>query len=183
MKKNPNDNYYTTTNPIVIEDGDTAEQMIFLINAKNRLVIRSLLEEDIKSFVDHYKGVTSKEKREKKRVLYENIPEKNSQNYFFCIEKINGIGDNENDDSIYGLPREPLGICIVTDEEVDLQGRRKPSELGAFLYDFNNEIANQVDDMLPIIANYLEVEETRIYFVLKQPQKVARWMPATFFRF
>ena len=107
-------------------------------------------------------------------MLYENIPEKNSQNYFFCIEKINGIGDNENDDSIYGLPREPLGICIVTDEEVDLQGRRKPSELGAFLYDFNNEIANQVDDMLSIIANYLEVEETRVYFVLKQPQKVAR---------
>ena len=67
MKKNPNDNYYTTTNPIVIEDGDTAEQMIFLINAKNRLVIRSLLEEDIKSFVDHYKGVTSKEKGEKRK--------------------------------------------------------------------------------------------------------------------
>ena len=68
MKRNPRDNYYTTTNPMIIEDGDTGEQMIFLIDSKNHLVIRSLLEEDIKPFIDRYNGITSKERREKKRM-------------------------------------------------------------------------------------------------------------------
>lgn len=29
MKKNPNDNYYTTDNEMILEDGDTGEQYIF----------------------------------------------------------------------------------------------------------------------------------------------------------
>jgi len=67
MKKNPNDNYYTTDNEMILEDGDTGEQYIFLIDRKNMLVIRSFLEEDIKPFILNYDGVTSKERREKKR--------------------------------------------------------------------------------------------------------------------
>lgn len=65
MKKNPNDNYYTTDNEMILEDGDTGEQYIFLIDRKNMLVIRSFLEEDIKPFILNYDGVTSKERREK----------------------------------------------------------------------------------------------------------------------
>ena len=41
MKRNPKDNYYTTTNSMVIEDGDTGEQMIFLID-KCIIVVVSL---------------------------------------------------------------------------------------------------------------------------------------------
>lgn len=67
MKKNPNDNYYTTDNEMILEDGDTGEQYIFLIDRKNMLVIRSFLEEDIKPFILNYDGVTSKERREEKR--------------------------------------------------------------------------------------------------------------------
>ena len=34
MKRNPNDNYYTTDNEMILEDGDTGEQYIFLIDRK-----------------------------------------------------------------------------------------------------------------------------------------------------
>lgn len=166
MKRNPNDNYYTTTNPMIIEDDDTGEQMIFLIDPENRLVIRSLLEEDIKPFTDQYEGITSKERREKRRLLYENIPEEGSELYFFCIERIIGEEDKEQPDSIYGLPREPIGICGRADEEIKLDGR-VPSELGAFLYEYDEVTANCVDAMLPIIAEYLLVEKTQVYFVRK----------------
>lgn len=172
MKRNSKDNYYTTTNPMIIEDGDTGEQMIFLIDYENRLVIRSLLEEDIKSFTDHYKDITSKEKREKRRLLYENIPQNGSELYFFCIEKIIGEEDKEQPDSVYGLPREPLGICGRSDEEVKLDGR-VPSELGAFLYEYDEVTANCVDAMLSVIAKHLKVKKTQVYFVRKA-SKVAQ---------
>lgn len=171
MKRNPNDHYYTTTNDIIIEDAATEEQMIFCIDSKNRLVIRSLLEEDIKPFTDQYNGITSKERREKRRLLYENIPKEGSQMYFFCIEKIIGEEDKEKPDSIYGLLREPLGICGRSDKEITLE-RKIPSEIGAFLYEFDEFIANCVDAMLPIIAEYLKVEKTQVYFVRKPQKKV-----------
>ena len=85
MKRNPEDKYSTTTNSMILEDNDTGEQIIFLIDYENRLVIRSMLEEDIKPFIDQYKDITSKEKREKRRTLYENLQKEDSQNYFFCI--------------------------------------------------------------------------------------------------
>lgn len=166
MKRNPDDKYYTTENDMIIEDATTGEQMIFLIDYKNRLVIRSLLEEDIKPFTDQYEGITSKERREKRRLLYENIPEEGSELYFFCIERIIGEEDRRQRNSIYGLPREPLGICGRSDEEILLEGKVE-SELGAFLYEYDEFIANCVDEMLPIIAKYLKVEKTQVYFVRK----------------
>ena len=66
MKRNPNDNYYTTDNEMILEDGDTGEQYIFLIDRKNMLVIRSFFEEDINPFILNYDGVTSKERKAKK---------------------------------------------------------------------------------------------------------------------
>lgn len=170
MRRNPNDRYSTTTNPMVIEDDDTGEQMIFLVDDKNRLVIRSLLEEDIKPFICQYVGLTSKERRDKRRLLYEHISESNSQEYFFCIEKIIGEEDKEDSTSIYGLPREPIGICGRSDEEVTLT-EKVDSELGAFLYDFDVDTANCVENMLHIIAEYLKIQKTNVYFVRK-PQKV-----------
>lgn len=170
MKRNADDNYYTTTNPMIIEDGDTGEQMIFLIDSKNRLVIRSLLEEDIKPFTNQYRDITSKERREKQRFLYENIHSKDSQMEFLCIEKIIGEEDKEDPTSIYGLPREPLGIGGKADEEIMLQGKRE-AEIGAFLYDFDEHIANCVDEMLSIVAKYLGVKKTQVYFVRKPSHK------------
>lgn len=172
MKRNPEDKYYTTTNDMIIEDGKTGEQMIFLIDYKNRLVIRSLLEEDIKPFVIPYKDITAKERREKLRFLYEYIPKKDSEWYFFCIEKIIGEENPDDPTSIYGLPREPIGICGRSDEEIMLEGRQD-SQIGAYLYEFDEYIAECVDAMLPKIAKYLKVKETKVYFVRK-PSKGVR---------
>ena len=51
MRKNPKDNYYTTDNDIIIEDGDTGEQMIFFIDKENGLVIRSFMEDEINCII------------------------------------------------------------------------------------------------------------------------------------
>lgn len=171
MKRNPEDNYSTTTNSMILEDDDTGEQIIFLIDSENRLVIRSMLEEDIKPFIDQY-NITSKEKREKRRTLYENISKEDSQNYFFCIERIIGEEDKDDPTSIYGLPREPIGVGGRSDEVIMLD-KRIDSEISAFLYEFNEPIGRCIDDMLPSIAEYLKVKKTQVYFITK-PQKIVQ---------
>ena len=153
MKRNPEDNYSTTTNSMILEDDDTGEQIIFLIDPENRLVIRSMLEEDIKPFIDQY-NITSKEKIEKRRTLYENISKE------------------DDPTSIYGLPREPIGVGGRSDEVIMLD-KRIDSEISAFLYEFNEPIGRCIDDMLPMIAEYLKVKKTRVYFITK-PQKIAQ---------
>lgn len=171
MKRNPEDKYFTTTNDMIIEDGTTGEQMIFLIDSKNRLVVRSLLEEDIKPFVERYRNITAKERREKLRFLYNYISDKDSAEYFFCIEKIIGKESKKDKTSIYGLPREPIGIGGRSDEEIMLEGKRD-SQIGAFLYEFDADVAECVDNMLLKIAKYLGVEQTQVYFVRKTSKKV-----------
>lgn len=65
MKKNPKDNYFTTDNDIILEDGDTGEQMIFFIDKENGLVIRSFMEDEVKYIISRYDNITSSEKRKK----------------------------------------------------------------------------------------------------------------------
>ena len=83
------------------------------------------------------------------------------------VEKIIGKENRKDPTSIYGLPREPLGVCCRMDEEVFLQGKEN-SELGAFLYEFDEKVANSLYDMLLILAKYLKVEKAQVYFVKPQ---------------
>ena len=174
MKRNPEDKYSTTTNSMILEDNDTGEQIIFLIDYENRWVLRPMLEEDIKPFIDQYKDITSKEKREKRRTLYENLQKEDSQNYFFCIERIIGEENKDDPTSIYGLPREPIGVGGRSDEVIMLD-KRIDSEISAFLYEVNEPIGMCIDAMLPMIAEYLNVKKTQVFFIAK-PQKIAQWI-------
>ena len=70
MKKNPNDNYYTTENEIIIEDGDTGEQQIFFMDIENGLVIRSFMEDEIDCIISQYDNITSSEKRKRLNTIY-----------------------------------------------------------------------------------------------------------------
>ena len=111
MKKNPNDNYYTTENEIIIEDGDTGEQQIFFMDIENGLVIRSFMEDEIDCIISQYDNITSSEKRKKKRFLREELPKENSQYNYFVVEKIEGENQKRKRlNTIYGLPRTVIGM-------------------------------------------------------------------------
>lgn len=111
MRKNPKDNYYTTDNDIIIEDGDTGEQMIFFIDKENGLVIRSFMEDEINCIISQYDNITSSEKRKKKRLLREELPKENSQYNYFVIEKIEGENlKRKRLNTLYSLPRTAIGL-------------------------------------------------------------------------
>lgn len=165
MKKNPNDNYYTTDNEMILEDGDTGEQYIFLIDRKNMLVIRSFLEEDIKPFILNYDGVTSKERREKKRVLYNELPKENSQYSYFVIEQIIGKPNKRDENSIYGLPRIPIGMearCRAT------AVTEKPQDaIEMYIFTKYENLAEAVSFTLKKLADFFNIEgNAQIYPVI-----------------
>lgn len=165
MKKNPNDNYYTTDNEMILEDDDTGEQYIFLIDRKNMLVIRSFLEEDIKPFILNYDGVTSKERREKKRVLYNELPKENSQYSYFVIEQIIGKPNKRDENSIYGLPRIPIGMgarCRAT------AVTEKPQDaIEMYIFTKYENLAEAVSFTLKKLADFFNIEgNAQIYPVI-----------------
>ena len=111
MRKNPKDNYYTTDNDIIIEDGDTGEQMIFFIDKENGLVIRSFMEDEVKYIISRYDNITSSEKRKKRKILNEELIKKGSQYNYFVIEKIEGENlKRKRLNTLYSLPRTAIGL-------------------------------------------------------------------------
>ena len=111
MRKNPNDNYYTTDNDIIIEDGDTGEQQIFFMDVENGLVIRSFMEDEVKYIISRYDNITSSEKRKKRKILNEELIKKGSQYNYFVIEKIEGENlKRKRLNTLYSLPRTAIGL-------------------------------------------------------------------------
>ena len=111
MRKNPKDNYYTTDNDIIIEDGDTGEQMIFFIDKENGLVIRSFMEDEVKYIISRYDNITSSEKRKKRKILNEELIKKGSQYNYFVIEKIEGENlKRKRLNTLDSLPRTAIGL-------------------------------------------------------------------------
>lgn len=157
MKVNKKDNYFTTEDPMVIEDGDTGEQQIFLIDRENRVVIRSLLEDDIKNFISNYDSITSKQKRDKMRLLYKVLPHKDSQYYFFAVEQIIGK-ESKRWDSIYGLPRVPMGICIRFIQTENRLTTQKEEGIEAYLYEKYTDKLISVSKMIEQLAQSFGIE-------------------------
>ena len=111
MKKNQKDNYFTTDNDIILEDGDTGEQMIFFIDKENGLVIRSFIEDEVKYIISRYDNITSSEKRKKIKILNEELIKKGSQYNYFVIEKIKGENlKRKRLNTLYSLPRTAIGL-------------------------------------------------------------------------
>lgn len=115
MRRNVSGKYEVTEGEMLIKDTESGEEMLFLLDEENKLVIRSLLEEDIKPVVSILK-ITSSEKRKSMKTLWEMIPQQGSENYAFVAEKI--VGNNsdncyEKDRVIIGVGfRETDGICV-----------------------------------------------------------------------
>ena len=105
MKQNESGLYGVVEGEIFITDEETGEKMIFVLDKENEVVIRSLLENDIKSVAKIVKG-SSSEKRNYMRSLWDFIPQKGSENYAFVVEKIVG----NNSDNCYEKDREIIGV-------------------------------------------------------------------------
>ena len=147
MKRNPNDNY------AIIEgdenwliDNDTGLKMLFYIDRKSRIVVRSLLQEDIAEFVD--KLDQPKEAKVKLKIgLNSLIKEANSQKYYFAIEKIVEKESKNTWDEIYGLRREPIGMAYRIIYKAKKKGKNK-SEIYAEVFSKNARIANDIKQAL-----------------------------------
>ena len=165
MKRNPNDNYYTTDNEMILEDGDTGEQYIFLIDRKNMLVIRSFFEEDINPFILNYDGVTSKERKAKKRLLYQELPKENSQYSYFVIEQIIGKPNRRNKNSIYGLPRIPIGMGVRY--RASAVTAKPQDAIEMYLFTKYENLAVVTSSTIEKLANFFNIEgNAQIYPVI-----------------
>ena len=154
MKRNPKDEYTTVEeNEYMIEDASTEERLLFLIDEEKRIVFRSFLEEDINPFIDMY-DATAKEKRQKKRILYEELPKKGSQMYFFAIEKIIGEKQTGKWDEIYGLERIPIGIGTRSTEATILELDNQKAAIQAYVY---TQYENMTVDVRDVIMKVAEI--------------------------
>ena len=131
MKRNEEDKYYLEEGDNEhIYDAKSDERLLFIIDKKNNLVFRSMLEEDIKLVVAQCDKLSGSEKRKAKKSLRLALPEKGSQNYFFVIEEILPIDyyqDNfksEKPDWIYGYPRRIIGFGARVQKEDHLVARK-----------------------------------------------------------
>lgn len=157
MKRNPDDKYCSIPDTVDwIEDETTKEKLLFVIDEENRIVFRSLLEEDIKTFISQY-DVSSSEKRKLMRELYEVLPKKGSQAYFFAIEKIIGEKQNEAWDEIYGLPRIPIGVGVRTTKKTALKERQYEPSIEAYVFTQHEDMTIHVSGMIMKVANIFKM--------------------------
>lgn len=172
MKRNPQDEYTTVEGDVnLIEDAETGEKLLFIIDEKNSLVFRSFLEEDINPFIDSYDKMSSSEKRKKKRILYEELPVKGSQMYYFAIEKIVGEKRTDTWDEIYGLPRIPIGLGARTTKETALKERNGEPSIEAFVYTKYENMAVNVSNILEQVARIFEIKIDGV------PKILPCWVP------
>ncbi len=157
MKRNPNDKYCIIPDTVDwIEDETTKERLLFIIDEENRIVFRSLLEEDIKPFIQLY-DASSSEKRKMMRGLYKELPKEGSQKYYFAIEKIVGEQHNETWDEIYGLPRIPIGLGVRTTFQTALKERNGKPSVEAYVFTQHVNMTIHVSNMISKVADIFEI--------------------------
>lgn len=114
MKMNRTGRYEVLDDRMFIKDPDTGERMFFLLDEEEKVVFRSMLEEDIKKAVNILK-VSRSEKRKKMKFLWNSIPRKGSESVFFVVEKI-----LETDESNpYERDRKIIGLAIRTQDSIE----------------------------------------------------------------
>lgn len=116
MKQNQCGKYWAVEGEYFLEDPESKEKILFILEAESKLVVRSMLEEDIKPATDLVKK-TNSQKRELRRILWNSLPEKNSQHVFHVAEKI--IADKETK-NFYSAPREIIGFGAINKQEIEI---------------------------------------------------------------
>ena len=145
MKLNSTGNYRVTEGEMFIEDPNSGKKMLFLLDAKNNLVVRSMLEDEIKDVISKAE-TTNSEKRKMMRYLSKNLPKEDSQFYFFVAEKIVEKPKNKSWNSIYESERRVIGY-----------GYRKPLSIEMFVFSKWKSNTMKILDMIAEIGNYYKI--------------------------
>ena len=157
MKQNANDNYLTEEGSNFIEDGDTGDKLLYMIDRKNNIVIRSMLEEDIKEVVA-FSRLNSIKKKELKKDLKEKLQKKGSEMNYFIIEEIQPIdynGDNfksENWDWVYGYPKKKVGMAMKKIENVATKKQCTCID-GSIFYNCNDQKVPSIKKIMNKVYN------------------------------
>lgn len=133
MRVNQDGVYEVIEGENFITDPSTGEKMVFMMDEKERLVIRSMLEGDIKASVS-ISNATSSEKRKRCHVLWQTIPQPKSELYFYTLEKVLEDG-NKNP---YERQREIVGVGVRTEENIQFNVLKKID--GSYLESLPNMI-------------------------------------------
>ena len=113
MKMNRTGGYEILDDGVFIQDPNTGERMVFLLDEKGKVVFRSMLEEDIKEAVN-IMDISRSQKREKMRFLWKCIPKKGSEKFFFVAEKIL----ESHEENPYEKGRKIIGLGLRTDDGI-----------------------------------------------------------------
>lgn len=117
MRVNKDGVYEVTEGEKFIIDPSTGEKMVFMMDAKEKLVIRSMLEEDIKASMSISRA-TSSEKRKRCKELWDIIPRPQSETFFYILEIVSDEDGNKNP---YERKREIVGIGIRTENDIQFR--------------------------------------------------------------
>ena len=115
MKMNETGDYDVLEDGLFIEDPETEERMVFLLDPKGGVVLRSMLENDIKEAVN-IMDISKSQKRKKMRFLFNCIPKKGSETIFFVAEKILD-GEETNP---YERKRKIIGFGARLDANIEI---------------------------------------------------------------
>ena len=157
MKQNESGMYELTKGEPFIVDPDTGKKQLFLIDSQKKIVIRSMLENDIDIFISKM-DMTSSEKRKKKRLLYEELPKQNSEFYFFAVERIvDEIEDSEPWYEVYGHDRIPIGIG-AREQPNSIIDKKSEKEIELLVLASETKHSSKVLELLKELAKTLGIE-------------------------
>ena len=140
MKMNSTGDYEVLNDGLFIQDPETKEKMVFLLDPKGKVVLRSMLEDDIKDAVS-IMDISRSQKRKKMKFLFNCIPKKGSENYFFVAEKILESGE----ENLYAKERKIVGFGARTDNSIEINVWEK-------------EFSTRVLGLVSKLADYFEIK-------------------------
>lgn len=154
MKVNKSGLYIVTEDSIFIEDPKTKERQLFLLDRENKIVLRSMTENDIKLFISKME-ITSSQKRKKMRLLSFELPKPDSQFYFYVAEKIVGK-EGKSWNSIYEQKRIPIGLGARDSNNTSIE---------MSIYDCEKEHSHNVLRLVAELGKYYGINGDE-YFIM-----------------
>lgn len=152
MRVNQDGFYEVTEGEIYIKDPATGDKMIFIMDESETLVLRSMLEEDIKVSMS-IKPKSSSDKRKKMSALWEAIPTPGSETYFYVLEL---ISKDQNKNHPYERDREIIGIGIRKDTKKEIRI--------IILKDVDDELLKPLPEIIKRLAKEFRIEGEPYFF-------------------
>lgn len=142
MRMNKTGEYEILDDGIFIQDPNTMEKMVFLLDRKGKVVLRSMLEEDIKNTIK-FMNISSSEKRKCMKFLYAQLPKRGSEKVLFVAERI--VETDCVDNEIYSEEREIIGYGARTENSIEIRV-------------WKEEFSTRVLGLVTKLADYFDIQ-------------------------